>query len=329
MIKQICSDNVALLKKHKTDRKQGGYIQCDEGYGDTVHLMNKIAKMLPTLRECSDKTFIADHEKSSWQKILFRNGIYDGITSTFHSANENGFQPDVLFFNRVEMDYKALTVDNEDYIQDIKQRLFIDPLGRSKGEYFLLVLSKGAFGDGHRDAEFDFIFGEPNSGKTTMGKLLKGIFGSMCEQFSSQQVKRIPRGRENIDPAQAMRWVLEKRYARFLICSEANCKDELDGFKICQLASGGDLLEARHHREAECNFLLWGWKLFFCNDPPKITPFQKEHQKRVRFIKYEKTFVDKPLEDCNELEMPMDKKLDEEIVTPRFKMCFTHLLLQT
>ena len=76
LIKQICSDNDSLLMKYERDRKNDGFRQTDEGYGCTLTLMNKVPKILPTLQQIRDPFFISDREKSSWQKILYRNGIY-------------------------------------------------------------------------------------------------------------------------------------------------------------------------------------------------------------------------------------------------------------
>ena len=119
---RIMARNKESLKKHKQD-KTGALTAGLEGYGDSNYLMLRIPAMLPSCTEILDATYFADREDSSYRKILFHNGIYDGITGMFFPARFYGFTPEIVFHNKVYQNYNEPTANNLKYMEMNLNRL--------------------------------------------------------------------------------------------------------------------------------------------------------------------------------------------------------------
>ena len=92
-------------------------------YGNNSTLMSRCIKLLKTL--CIDDDWLKQNQNSSLGKLLFKNGYLDLRKNEFHDE----FNPNIVFFARINMNYEEQSHSQLCYSKDIFQRLFINPLG--------------------------------------------------------------------------------------------------------------------------------------------------------------------------------------------------------
>ncbi len=137
---------------------EADYDENGRSYGNSLDLMRKLPPIIKTL--CVDRTWIRTTTKTSFRKILFKNGMYDGDTGIFHNIRDTPFNPDIVFHVRIDRPFPT-DIDAE-YMDDLRQRLFFDPLSPEQGQFFLQHLSRGLFGDA---AEMGVMFWASDSPK--------------------------------------------------------------------------------------------------------------------------------------------------------------------
>ena len=62
-------------------------------------------------------------QHTSLGKILFTNGYYDFKESIFVSSELNGFDPNIVFYCRIDHDFTHFDDSDMEYIETIKHRL--------------------------------------------------------------------------------------------------------------------------------------------------------------------------------------------------------------
>jgi hypothetical protein len=290
----------------------------------------------PFLREnCVDNDWVRRTETSSLGKILFLNGHYDfkrgrfltgrplGITDkeTINTVFENGFNPEIVFFYRVDHEYTHFTKDEFSYMDTIKERLFTLPLGVDVGDYLILNLARAFAGDQMK--RIIFGLGSSNTGKGILTKACQLSMGQYCGIFTGENLAH---SNVNNDEAQKMRWAMLLRNKRLIISNELSIKKKLDGVIIKKLASGGDTISGRVHGGLETDFIPQFLAMVLANDMPPIKPFDVAMKKRGASFSYTKSFVDEP---SNEYELKKDHNLDNEMKSLSFQRCFVGILIQS
>ena len=292
--------------------------------------------MFSFIREnCVDNDWVRRTETSSLGKILFLNGHYDFkrekfMTGRVISANdketkntlfENGFNPEIAFFYRVDHNFEHFTDDNMEYMESIRERLFTLPLGESVGDYLILNLARAFAGDQMK--RIIFGLGSSNTGKGILTKACQLSMGQYCGIFTGENLAH---NNVNNDEAQKMRWAMLLRNKRLIISNELSIKKNLDGVMIKKLASGGDTISGRVHGGLETDFIPQFLTTVLANDMPPIKPFDVAVKKRGTSFSYNKSFVDEP---SNEYELKKDYNLDNEMKTELFQRCFIGILIQS
>ena len=290
----------------------------------------------PFIREnCVDNDWIVRTETSSLGKILFLNGHYDFKRSKFmtgkkisatddekkNTDEENGFNPEIVFFYRVDHELTDFTDDDMEYMDSIQERLFTLPLGKDVGDYLTLNLARAFSGD-ITIKRILFGLGMSNSGKGILTKACQLSMGQYCGVFTGENLAF---NNVNNDEAQKMRWAMLLRNKRLIISNELSTKKMLDGNLIKKLASGGDTIQGRLHGQHETDFKPQYLAILLANDMPDIKPFDTAIQNRVRVYSYTKAFVDEPK---NEYELKKDPNLDNEMKSRLFQRCFIGLLIR-
>ena len=128
----------------------------------------------------------------------------------------------------------------------------------------------------------------------------------------------------NTDEAAIMRWVLLVRFKRLIFSNEMKSTSCLDSNMIKKLSGGCDEITGRLHCQNETSFKPNFLPCVMANDLPKIKPYCKATNERVRVIHYEKIFVENP---SNEFELKKDDNLKNEMKTPDFQRVFLMLMI--
>lgn len=295
--------------------KDGTTKKTNKSYGTDVQLMNKALLLIKN--KCQDNDWFESNINTGLYKLLFKNGYYDFKMKKFFSKAEFGFNPDIIFFDRINHNFEGFDLD---YIEDIKQRLFYGALGKEMGDYLILTLARGLAGE--RMKRILFGLGVSNSGKSILARAVQNACGSYAGGFSGEKLKVVKH--ENPDSAQDMRWALNVSTKRLIFSNELDQGSHLNGTKIKKISSGVDKVEGRQHygneKKFDCHFL----PILFANDLPKITPLDDALATRARVINFEKAYVENPQ---GLYELKADENIREEIETLAFKKAFIGMLI--
>ena len=178
---------------------EADYDENGRSYGNSLDLMRKVPPILKTL--CVDRNWIRTTRKSSFRKILFKNGMYDGDSGIFHNIKDTPFNPDIVFHVRIDRPFPT-DIDAE-YMDDLRQRLFFYPLSPEQGQFFLQHLSRGLFGDA---AEMGVMFFGIGFSKTVKGTITSAMLqscGDLVGTFNAENFRH--HGGNGGDEAQKMR----------------------------------------------------------------------------------------------------------------------------
>lgn len=260
--------------------------------------------------------------ESSRGKVLFRNGYYDMRGGFFAPCDTSLFDESIIFTEEIPFDYSPFLLDSE-YQKSICERFFTVPFEQEMGDFYRLKLARGLAWD--REKKFLAGIGSSNTGKSAISSALKhsigGYFGTwnganLCYRASSQ------------DEAQKLRWMYLLRHKRIIVSNELQVGGMgIDGNMIKKMANGGyDDIVAREHGGNETSFKVGFLPLLFAQDLDRIRPLDDAVMTRLRAINYQKVYVDEP---SNVLELKIDRGLEQEMLTDRFRMNFLQLLFQT
>jgi hypothetical protein len=305
------SDKLHLLVVDKS----GATTQSPKSYGNTLVLMDRVHTLIR--EHCVNNNWLAEKQNTSLGKILFKNGYYDFHKELFYDKATYGFNPDIVFMGQIHHDYESFDTD---YMEDIKQRLFIDPLGKELGEFLILNLARGLAGDCMKRILFGL--GGTNGGKSVLTMALERACGDYYGTFNAANLCV----KNNVnDEAQNLRWCMLLRFKRIICSSELKSDVNVDGNSMKKASSGGDSLVARGHCANEQSFMTHFLAFVLANDIKKITPYDDAVNGRLQVFSYNKTFVDNP---SNEFELKADPNLKQEIQTIAFQKALIGLFIE-
>ena len=292
--------------------KDGDCKKGTKGYGNSTTLQRQMIPQLKIL--CINNDWLKDSENTSLKKLLFLDGYLDLVTGIFFEI----YNPKIVFMNRIQQRYQNKSVD-ESYIEDLKQRLFNNPLGSEVGNYFLLSIARGLAGDVMKKIVFGL--GGTNGGKSTITKACVNSFGEYVSSFNAENLSY---NKSSTDEAAKLRWAMLLRFKRLIFSNEIKNTVELNGNDIKKISSGGDTLIGRIHGGLECQFTPHFLAIVLANDIPKITPYDDAVNNRINVVSFSKQFVDEP---SNEFELKKDENLEEEMRTDKFRYHFMKLVI--
>lgn len=284
-----------------------------KGYGNSTTLQRLMIPQIKTL--CINNNWLTDTNSSSLNKILFINGYYDMTTGIFNKL----FEPNIVFFYRVQR-YYNVDVDNE-YINDVRQRIFYNQLGSDVGDYLILNLARSLAGN--KMKKIFFGLGETNAGKSTYVNATLNTFGDYIGTFNGENlcIKN-----SSADEAQLMRWAYLLKYKRIIFSNEMKNESILSGNMMKKVSSGGDTLVGRIHGGEEKPFIPHFNVYCNANDLLEIKPFDSAINDRLNIISYKKKYVDNP---SNEFELQKDHNLEEELKSHKFIEAFQFILFDS
>ena len=286
-----------------------------KSYGNTTVLFIQMLEKLKIL--CIDDNWLKKAGASSLGKLLFNNGYLDLHTNIFYKK----FNPEIIFSGKIYQDYNAtFSIEDETYIESIKERLFYSPLGKQVGDFFILNLARGLAGDIMKRIMFGL--GASNTGKSTITKALLKTCSDYVGTFDGNNFAY--RNTSN-DSASQNRWLMLLQHKRLIFSNEIKSTIPLNGNLIKMVSSGGDAVVGRQHAGNECDFYLSFLCVVFANDLPKIMPYDDAVNNRVRVVSYTKPYVMEPMGDY---ELKMDENIDTELNTLQFQRGFLEIFLR-
>jgi hypothetical protein len=257
-------------------------------------------------------------------KILYQNGYYDLSRGEFFPPNHPHFDTSIVFLESVPYAWSSELLD-ETYQASIMDRFFLQQHDDVKGKFLARVLARGIAGDAMK--HFAIGTGSGNTGKSFLAKTMGVVFGGYVGTFNGANLIYKPGCSQ--DEAQRNRWIGLLQNKRVVFSSELRMdRNALDGNMMKTLSSGGhDPIVARGHAQNEREIPWRALCFLLANDMGRIHPVDEPLMKRILYFSYEKQYVDE-VDEKNPYQLKMDRELEKEIMTPRFKMNYAHLLFR-
>lgn len=289
----------------------------DKSYGVFINLQDQVHAAIKSLTV--DDEWLSRVDRSSFGKLLFKNGIYDFKTKKF----SEGFDPNIVFFEKISRDFPKR---DEDFIQELDKIFFRAPFTQEQIDegvpaYFKYRLAKGLAADYIKD--FSFMIGKANSGKSMLVNHLIRCFGGYIGCFNGENLRA---DKKADDAATCWRWALLCRHKRLMFSQEASQNIQLNGGFIKKL-SGKDELTGRVHCGLEKQFIPHFHCVYVGNDMQQMQPCDGGVRLRGRLYEYLLAFVCDAVVGPNQVKA--DLALDEKLCTPEYIDAFTHLILDS
>lgn len=315
------------------DKIEDYKVNYNDSYGSKVSKINQVLQLLPS--KCIDDNWLEKSQNSSYRCLLFTNGYIDYrnndkiiFENKFNQDGEKNpnfkWNKDIVFFDIIGYDFNFNLINHTDKINYIKQNLIYNPLGQEQGNYILQYMACSLFGE-VKLKKLLFALGDSNTGKNTITMALNNVCANLFGNFNAENLCK--KKFESNDEAQALRWFYLLKNKRIVVSNELDSSRILNGNMIKKIASGGDKITGRGHRENETDFIANCNSLIFANDIPKIKPLDTAVRNRIRFITFKKCFVDKPIDECNEFELPKNDDFCNYVRSTEFASYFICILL--
>jgi phage/plasmid-associated DNA primase len=236
------------------------------------------------------KDYFKDRMETSVDKLLFADGIYDFLTSTFTL----GFNPEVVFFGAVPRPFPK--VRNEGAIEFVRTKFFRDPFKNpAVGDALIHFLARGLAG--HYEAKKAVIaYGPENSTKGTLVKHLNTTLGSGL--MGAFQGDSLLMRTGDTEATKALSWVKKFCDKRIATSSEISIDPlkprPINGNLLKSLSGGGDPIILRTNHKDEEEVFNKALTFIFVNDLPPIAPPDPSVRDRLVTIPYSYGFVDEP-----------------------------------
>src|SRR5690606_21564897 len=215
---------------------------------------------------------------SSLGYLLFKDGIYNFKTHEF----KKGFDPKILFFDRIRFNFPERIEENIKYARNLS----FDKYGSDKkGANCLLQALAIALSGIDRLKEIYFCPGLTNSGKSALCDMMHKCFGGYAKAFNAESFKKAPKNSDK-DEASRNRWIYLDQHARILLSNEINMNCKLDGSSLKKVSSGCDRMIGRTHQGEETEFFIHFSAFMMLNDFPQIVPLDDALHGRIRIFEF-------------------------------------------
>lgn len=283
-----------------------------KNYGRDSHLRERV---IPYIEEAAeDIDWLDETSNSSLHHLLFKNGIYNMLTGEF----TEGFDPNIVFHARIKHKFPERNKADIKYARSITfDKMLDDPLP------LIVMFARALTGDVSENKSFVICPGRTNAGKSKLVKAFELCFGSYVDNFDANSLAVASKNDTN-DKAQKWRWAYLLRYKRIIFSSEASMKQTIDCDNIKKLSSAGDNLKGREHYQNEQSFVPHFIPFCMLNDVPNFTQIDDATYERLKYVSFNKQFVENPTEKHHvKADIHIEKKFKEQ----RFINGFIHLLL--
>ena len=306
------ADQLDILSQNRKKKTGKNYSHCTK----------KCADIYPKIKQFTlDDNWVERTENTSRGYLLYKNGYYDLKKNIFYDSKTHKYNPDIVFIYRIDHDYIEPTEEDLEYMETIRQRIFLLSLGEEQGQYLLELISRGISGE--KMKRIFFGLGPSNSGKSIISKAI----GLSCGQYVGNfNAENLGLSSSSGDEAQRLRWAYLLKDKRIILSNEMTTKVKIDGNMVKKISSGGDTLIGRVHGGCETQYVPQFLPIIFANDIPVIEPYDDGVDKRTIIGSFNKCFV---LNPQHTLEVKKDDSLEYEMNTLKFQQAFVNLLVKT
>ncbi len=281
--------------------KEGKQVVRKHDYGGVAV---KTRAMLCYTSGLVQETYFLHNLDSSKGKLLWADGIYDFVTDTFTP----GFNPDIIFINRINRPYPK-DRSSQELIDYVRNLLFVKPFDTMKedrnnsilvGKYLLESVARSIYGD-YYCKKFNFCIGDANSGKGLLVDALKACFNTYVADYNGNNLLY---NQMSCDEAKKNAWIADLLGKRIAFCNEVKfgtpnsfsngLPPRIDANLLKKLASGGDIIDVRKNYQDQTEMANRCLMFFMCNDIPDIYPQNDSGiAERVRCVSYYRQFKDR------------------------------------
>lgn len=234
----------------------------------------------PAIKEKGSRAF-EESMYSSRGRLLFRNGMYDGINQTFVpkedlvicDRRETFFKnQSIMFFGKIDNDYRPRTEEEEEMFVDMKNVYFLNMHGEEIGNYWRKCLSLILFGMPFKGF-FEHI-GDTHAGKSSE---LDMILFSFNDYYGTQSTSVLEYHKLDSRPVDRQNgWVVDCWHKRMIGFSEiGEITAKMNTNRVKSIASGGtDPIPASKLYRDSCNYAIMFVMVWYINralefDDPK------------------------------------------------------------
>lgn len=281
----VVRHSASLVFKVTTEDEEGNTKTKTVNYGGLERHVTAMLKWVGVY--VPDTNFLSQRLDTGFGKLLFADGIYDMATGEF----TEGFNPDVLFLQRIKRPFQRKEDRNADLEKKVHQSLFVDPFsGRyaEAGEYLLDATARAIAGE-YRRKRFYVGVGESDAGKGVYTAAMRGAFGGYVGEWNANNLLYNPTSGD--DEAKKLKWLVSLEGRRLAISNEMRIdKRGADGNLMKSAASGGDELTVRLLNQNERQMVNRCSLMLMCNDMPPFCPMDAGVRNRLRAIGYAQVF---------------------------------------
>lgn len=261
-------------------------------------------------------------------KIKFNNGYYDFKKKEFITNVH------LDSFIKINRDFKYET--DEESKKKIYEKV-LNPIfsveeentDQSKLRDYFLYKQNRVFGGYNEDKDFYTLLGERGSGKGVYSDLAKNTFEKYVDTTNSDHL--LKRKQISEDPSKQRHWMVDLRFTRLVITQEIQ-NDEgiiLDGIKIKNMCSGGDIIKARKLNQNEESFRMQCSLLLCANDMPVIKP--TDTLEKLISFNLKSIFVNDSFKDDEKLKgfkyYKQDPNIKNELRDEKLINAFFHIII--
>lgn len=252
-------------------------------YSSSVkHIKDCIMCIKANISIVNDK-FYDDMIKNQLYYLPFLDGIYSFIDSKLYKYKE---LPDIHFTFKINRMFP--TYNKVDY-DELMNRVIIPIYPNEEERIHNAHIKARALAGCYHDKIWYGYGGSRNSGKGVESGLTKSAFEEFVSSFDS---KCLILNKHNDEPAKALAWTVDKKFARLIISNEIednNNKNKLNGNLIKTLASGGDPIEARKLYQNSITFIPQFTMILCYNSLCEIVP--NDATENLEQFEYKSKFV--------------------------------------
>jgi hypothetical protein len=296
-------------------------------YSGSIGNVEKLYKYLETNRKLiPNEKFIENNIETNIGKLLFKNGIYDFDTGKF----TEGFNPDIIFFHKMERNFPERKEDDIKYLEEI---LFTNLFENTNVSGYLKKAITLAIYGNYKIRKAIIAIGKTASGKGMIIKMLTKTFPGLVKTFNANNFIY---KESNKDEAQQNMFLIQYKTSRLILSSEVriskNSKGEiktlLDGNMFKSVVSGGDEIEVRGMKENIYQMTNRSTLIFCANDFPEFYPIDNAVKDRIENVSFCKSFVENP-DPKNPLELKRDITIKDKILEEKYQDALFWILADT
>ena len=292
VFKKIVSnmDDYLHIRVWKKDTEE--YVNSNSTYNNKVGKMRDLVSYFKDrvsfLPQFLDDTFFERNRHTSRGCLLFSNGILKTNWETKKLDFINGFDRDMVFTSRINVEFTYYKDDtalcSADDIKEVK-KVFFDIFGNQQ-DVFIEFIAAAIFGLTLK--KVGYVIGDTNAGKSTLVGFIKKAFSS--EVVGDFDNKSFIDNKYAVTDASQNRWALLVRDKKLLISSESVLR-KLNTETIKHFSSGGeDEIVGRLHRGDETSFMPSFMMLTMLNTMPSFTKVDDALRDRLLILKLKKSY---------------------------------------